>query len=128
MTSLTGSGRSASLPPLSWTEPRVNCFLTEQNREQKAPPRCVRGKTHRGGTAWALSFGRVGVSASAELRSSADATVGAGLQLSRGLSSAEVQLLARVDDVRVVDDVVVQLEQLLPAALDVVLRGDLAEG
>ena len=41
---------------------------------------------------------------------------------------SEVQLLARVDEVRIVDDVVVQLEQLSPAALDVVLLGDLAQG
>ena len=42
--------------------------------------------------------------------------------------SLQVQLLARVDEVRVLDDVLVQLEQLLPAALDVVLLGDGAEG
>src|SRR5690606_18253127 len=28
--SLTGSGRSATLPPTSWTEPSVDCFQTEQ--------------------------------------------------------------------------------------------------
>src|SRR3954454_582738 len=40
----------------------------------------------------------------------------------------QVQLLARVDEVGVGDDVLVQLEHLLPAALDLVLLGDRAEG
>jgi hypothetical protein len=39
-----------------------------------------------------------------------------------------VQLLARVDEVGVLDDVLVQLEQLLPAALDLLVRRDRAEG
>src|SRR4051794_11520830 len=135
-TSLTAPGGSVGLPATSWTEPRVNCFRTEQRPglcgarqrgagQHKAPLRCVRGKTHRSGEP-------VGTGGDPhEGFSLKDPDVRAlWFGYGPGVTcrvSLQVELLAREDEVGVVDDVLVQLEQLLPAALDLVLLGDRAE-
>ena len=121
--SLTGSGRSAGRRPPPGTKQVRNRLALPPRHRNRTVAR-ITGRTVTGVPERPHGEPRPGAYGGAR-RGGAPGRSARG---AAGSGSAQVQLLAREDQVGVVDDVLVQLEQLLPAALDVVRLGDRAEG